>query len=529
VNRVSVRLLIIIIGLVCLVGLPNAPALAIEASVTVNPILKEVTVTPVNKTISLSEKKIRFSANATFTNAPDEDITDRATWSSSDETVATIDSTGLATLLTTGNTTIRAEWSNKTGSTTLTVSASSGGGNNGGSGGGGGSSGTVNLNEYTDKDGMFLVDTIAESPDGLVSLQFLKGTVGKNRVGQRLRFVTFKEITDHPEIPENRELVCPVYDIGYGGTTFEGPVYLIFNYEDDDILAGFDERKLVIAAWLDGEWIDLEGCQVDPVRNTITVLIDHLTIFAVMAGNNPANIKVDFMEITPAEAIIGNTVTINVDLQNTGDISGDYTVRLKMPPMVSQQKTVSLAGGESRTVSFTVMALDNGDYTVDVNGISGSFRVIEPKPKPQGTVAEVTELPIPASFTISGLSVTPKEVNRYEQVTVSAVVSNTGGNRGNYTLLFEVDGRKEVVKVVSLSSGESETISFITAKDTLGEHTVAINGQTGRFTVKSQVLLTDPTETPEEPPSHSRWLVVIVFVSLLFLTGVLFVLYKKLG
>jgi hypothetical protein len=278
---------------------------------------------------------------------------------------------------------------------------------------------------------------------------------------------------------------------------------------------------------VDGQWIDLEGCKVDPLENTITVLIDHLTIFTVMAGTAPASFRIDFMKITPAEARIGDIVTVSVDVQNTGDLSGDFTLRLRMSSMVSQQKTVSIAGGESRTVSFTMSTLASGDYTVDVNGISGSFRVSERQP--QGTVAEVPVLPTPASFTISSLTVTPPEVKRYERVTVSAVVTNTGGSHGNYTLLFKVDNREEIFKVISPGPGESETISFITAKDTVGEHTVAINDQTGQFTVRSPVLLTEPTETTEEQPSHSRWFIVIVFGILLFIAGTLIVLYKKLS
>jgi hypothetical protein len=43
--------------------------------------------------------------------------------------------------------------------------------------------------------------------------------------------------------------------------------------------------------------------------------------------------------------------------------------------------------------------------------------------------------PLPASFAVSGLSITPSEVKPGEQVTISAVVTNSGGSEGTYTVV----------------------------------------------------------------------------------------------
>ncbi len=98
----------------------------------------------------------------------------------------------------------------------------------------------------------------------------------------------------------------------------------------------------------------------------------------------------------------------------------------------------------------------------------------------------------PASFTISGLSITPSSVKPAEQVTISAVVANIGGSEGKYTVVLKINGVEEARKEVTLGAGKSETVSFSVKKDAEGTYSVEIDGQIGQFTV------TIPTQI--EPP-----------------------------
>ncbi len=81
-----------------------------------------IAVNPANPTISISGTK-QFTATASYSDNTTADVSSVASWSSSDTTVATINSQGLATGLATGSSTIQASYAGVNGSTTLTVAS----------------------------------------------------------------------------------------------------------------------------------------------------------------------------------------------------------------------------------------------------------------------------------------------------------------------------------------------------------------------------------------------------------------------
>jgi len=83
--------------------------------------LSSIQVLPTNPTISQIGQSSQFAALGTLTQGGQVDITQTATWSSSNTQVATVSSTGLATAGSCGTTSIQAESQNVTGSSTLTV------------------------------------------------------------------------------------------------------------------------------------------------------------------------------------------------------------------------------------------------------------------------------------------------------------------------------------------------------------------------------------------------------------------------
>ena len=83
------------------------------------------------------------------------------------------------------------------------------------------------------------------------------------------------------------------------------------------------------------------------------------------------------LTITPAEVNIGEVVAIRLTLTNTGSISGTSRVTLKIDGTVEATKNVTLAARESQKVTFTTKKNRAGTYSLDVNGLTGSFRVKE--------------------------------------------------------------------------------------------------------------------------------------------------------
>ena len=86
------------------------------------PTLSSISVTPVNQTIG-DGSQVSFTATGTYSNNSTLNLTGQVRWASSNPTVATISTRGLASALNPGGTTISATLNGVTGSTTLTVTA----------------------------------------------------------------------------------------------------------------------------------------------------------------------------------------------------------------------------------------------------------------------------------------------------------------------------------------------------------------------------------------------------------------------
>jgi len=106
--------------------------------------------------------------------------------------------------------------------------------------------------------------------------------------------------------------------------------------------------------------------------------------FATLAG--AAAFTSSKLSISPGEVYTGETVTISVLIINNGDGAGSYGVTLKINGALEATKAVTLNAGASEEVTFSVAKDVAGKYSVEVDGLSGSFTVKEkpalPPPPP---------------------------------------------------------------------------------------------------------------------------------------------------
>jgi hypothetical protein len=91
-----------------------------NTNLTVNPSLVSIAVTPATPSILVNGTQ-QFIATGTYSDSGQQVITGSVTWSSSDTSLATINSAGLATGVAAGTVTIQASSGSINGSTTLTV------------------------------------------------------------------------------------------------------------------------------------------------------------------------------------------------------------------------------------------------------------------------------------------------------------------------------------------------------------------------------------------------------------------------
>lgn len=100
-----------------------------------------------------------------------------------------------------------------------------------------------------------------------------------------------------------------------------------------------------------------------------------------LAFVTPAKFEVSNLLITPTEVLIGETVSVSVDVINSEDVTGTYDVTLKIDGMVEETREVTLVAGGSETITFTVTRDLAGTYNIEVDGLMGAFKVTAP-PRP---------------------------------------------------------------------------------------------------------------------------------------------------
>ncbi len=296
----------------------------------------------------------------------------------------------------------------------FSVTTSSGGGSTGGGGGGGGgAAGLTSVANSITEQGRFTETVTAKSEDRKVELYIPRNTVGKKKGGALLSSISIKETEDPPDPPEESNVVGLVYDIEPDGATFDPPISLTFEYSKSKIPDGVAEENLVLAYWdkTAGEWIELEGT-VDPENNTITAEISHFTDFTTLAYTRPASFTVTDLSINPTEVSTGEKVTISATVTNAGDLTDTYGVTLKIGGVAVEVREVEVLGGESETVSFSVVLNAAGTYTVEIASLSGSFVVREGAtslaPPAPSLPAPTAALPPPSPQPESPETETPK-------------------------------------------------------------------------------------------------------------------------
>jgi len=92
--------------------------------------------------------------------------------------------------------------------------------------------------------------------------------------------------------------------------------------------------------------------------------------------------------------------------------------------------------------------------------------------------------PEPAKFSVSGLSIIPKEAKPGQQVSISVTVLNTGDLKGKYEVELSVNGAQRKYKFVILEGGESTSVTFTLSEEATGEYSVDVSGQVGSFVVE---------------------------------------------
>jgi len=339
----------------------------------------------------------------------------------------------------------------------------------------------TDLSDYMDDDGALTEDFTFISEDGVCLLDIGEGTIAITEDEDQLDEITIDEMEDPPNPPQDSHIIGLTYKLGPKGASFDPPITITFTYDTSLIPEGVSEGNLALAMWDEdtSEWVILEGYAVDADSNTISASVNHFTPFAILSYIRPASLEVIGLTINPDEVSAGQTIAIIPLIANSGDLSGSYELTLRINNAVVETKEITIDGGAEESIAFIITRDTAGTYTVDINGMSGTFKVTEPHP------------PTPAAFTTGALIITPAEITTKEEVTISIAVANTGELAGSYEVTLKIDNVVVETKQVAVAGGSSEAVSFSIGRDTPGVYQVNIDDLSGTFEVKPTPKPTD--------------------------------------
>jgi uncharacterized repeat protein (TIGR02543 family) len=218
------------------------------------------------------------------------------------------------------------------------------------------------------------------SPDSWLHLVFPIGTVVQGEDGEPLDELDIHFSRTLLPTPAEASLIGHSYEIGPDGASFDQPVSLSCSYDPAQIPDGVAEEELYVAYYNEraDQWRGLPST-VDAANDIVTAQVVHLSVFSVAAPVpplQPASFTVSSLTISPLEVDIGEAVSVSVLVTNSGEVEGSYYVVMSVNGTVAGTTVMTMAGG-SQTVSFSTTGGEAGIYSVEVNGLEGSFTVRE--------------------------------------------------------------------------------------------------------------------------------------------------------
>jgi len=224
------------------------------------------------------------------------------------------------------------------------------------------------------------------------------------------------------------------------------------------------------------------------MRKLFWIMCLAVILFAVLASPNligaDAVFEVTDLVISPSQINKGESANISFMVTNTGNITGSYSLDLKINGVVEATETVELGAGENKRLTFTITKDTPGEYSVEVGDLKGSLKVID------------------AVFYVTDLTTSTEQINEGESITITVDVINVGSERGKYNLWLKLN------RELTIDAKESQTVSFIVIGNTLGKQQFEIADLKGEYSVVEAPTVPPPVAPPTPqvvPPWLHNW------------------------
>lgn len=230
-----------------------------------------------------------------------------------------------------------------------------------------------------DTDGTIQARCLLRTADGKLTLDIARGTRLLDSIKKPLSSLSVG-LEPSPPAPPSGEAIILAYNFEPNGATFSPAITMTTEYDPATFPEDIAEESLYIAYWDGSKWVALTTT-VDTMTRTASCQISHFTTFALIGTITPPTaFSVSNLSITPAEVQPNEAVAITLSVANTAGAEGSYSVALKINGVMEAEESVTVAPGSSQSVNFSVTREEVGSYSVDVNGLSGSFTVAAEAP-----------------------------------------------------------------------------------------------------------------------------------------------------
>ncbi len=250
---------------------------------------------------------------------------------------------------------------------------------------------------------------------------------------------------------------------------------------------GGDETNVTLAPGASTEvGLSVETAAGDAGGYTATVTSADDSDSTGVVVTPPAAFDVAILDAT--DPVAGEQLTVTVAVENTGEVADSQTVTLDVPGLGGDETNVTLAGGASTEVGFSVetAAGDAGNYTVTVASADDQASQNVTVTQPEAFLVEIIEMD---TTVIEG-----------ENVSMTVSVENVGAGPGTGLLTVDAGDLGSAERELDLAGGEStvETMTLSTELQQVGTYTVTVGMANDTDTETVDVSL------PKLPGTDSR-------------------------
>lgn len=173
----------------------------------------------------------------------------------------------------------------------------------------------------------------------------------------------------------------------------------------------------------------------------------------------PAEFEVISLDIKPAEAAAGETVSITAVVENIGGTEGIYHATLVVSGAEVETKNIPLTAGAKQDISFQLTEDMPGNYKIELGNLVDTLKVLKP-----------------AEFKVISYAIAPNPAKVGGEIEIRIDVQNLGEIEGTYVASLIVDGIVEEKKETTVGGGVTESVSFTISRDSPGTYEIEIGG-----------------------------------------------------